>query len=197
MRSPCASTMPFAIARPMPVPLVSKRCRLPRKNLSNTRARSFSSIPGPRSPTPITILSPSTPAERVMGDPSRSEAVPPAAKEFVEHAGALVLFDSGTAIPDSDHNSLTFDAGREGDGRSLRRILQRILDDLFQHLRDELGVGFGGREAFRHTESNGPPLQRRGKLQERGGNQLRRRDGPFLQVQLAGFNAGQIGRAHV
>ena len=55
--------MPRAIASPMPVPFVSNLWRRPRKNLSKIRRRSFSSMPGPRSATLITILPPFSSAE--------------------------------------------------------------------------------------------------------------------------------------
>src|SRR5215217_2067607 len=64
----CASTMPFAIARPIPVPAGSpvriSPSRVARKNLSNTRSRRSPGIPCPSSSTPICINS--SPARRAV-----------------------------------------------------------------------------------------------------------------------------------
>ncbi len=62
--------MPRAIASPMPVPSVSNLWRRPRKNFSKIRRRSFSSMPGPRSATLITILPPFSSAVTETGEPS-------------------------------------------------------------------------------------------------------------------------------
>src|SRR4030095_1138009 len=54
MRPPCASTIPRAIASPIPVPegcVPVSPSRIARKNLSNTRSRSSGGTPGPSSST--------------------------------------------------------------------------------------------------------------------------------------------------
>src|SRR5258708_879930 len=54
MRPPCASTMPRAIANPMPLPDLwspTSPSRIARKNLSKTRSRVSAEIPGPSSST--------------------------------------------------------------------------------------------------------------------------------------------------
>src|SRR5580704_8258462 len=66
---PCASTMPLAMARPIPVPGTRKRCSRARKNLSKMRACSCSSMPLPRSATLITMRPSPARAAIVTGDP--------------------------------------------------------------------------------------------------------------------------------